>query len=61
MWGVGWLIDLFLIPWMDREADLRFVAGRLDYSIVWILLTFLGWFDIHRFYIENGSRDSFIC
>ena len=49
--GIGWLIDLFLIPWMDREADLRYVAGRLDYSIVWILLTFLGWLGIHRFYI----------
>src|SRR5450830_670250 len=25
--GIGWLIDLFLIPAMDREADLRFTAG----------------------------------
>jgi hypothetical protein len=25
--GIGWLIDLFLIPAMDREADLRFNAG----------------------------------
>ena len=49
--GVGWLIDLFLIPGMDREADLRFRVGRISYTVAWILLTFLGFFGIHRFYI----------
>ena len=39
--GVGWIIDLFLIPGMDREADLRFTAGEIDYNLAWILLTFL--------------------
>ncbi len=48
--GVGWLIDLFLIPGMDRQADARFAAGRYDYSVAWILQTFLGVFGIHRFY-----------
>jgi TM2 domain-containing membrane protein YozV len=48
---IGWIIDLFLIPSMDREADFRFRAGHLDYSIAWILLTFLGIFGIHRFYM----------
>jgi len=48
--GVGWLIDLFLIPSMDREADLRFNAGTTDYSVAWILLTFLGVFGVHRMY-----------
>jgi TM2 domain-containing membrane protein YozV len=48
---IGWLIDLFLIPAMDRQADFRFRSGRLDYSVAWILLTFLGLFGIHRFYI----------
>ena len=48
---VGWLIDLFLIPSMDRDADRRFVAGRIDYSVAWILLTFLGVFGGHRFYM----------
>jgi TM2 domain-containing membrane protein YozV len=38
---IGWIIDLFLIPGMDREADFRFQAGHVDYSIAWILLTFL--------------------
>lgn len=49
--GVGWLIDLFLIPLMDREADFKFRAGRYDYSVAWILQTFLGLFGIHRFYL----------
>jgi TM2 domain-containing membrane protein YozV len=48
---IGWIIDLFLIPGMDREADFRFQAGHVDYSIAWILLTFLGVFGIHRFYL----------
>lgn len=49
--GIGWIIDLFLIPSMEREADLRFTAGPLDYTVAWIFLTFLGVFGIHRFYI----------
>ena len=48
---IGWLIDLFLIPSMDREADVRFQAGRVNYTVAWILLTFLGFFGIHRFYM----------
>jgi TM2 domain-containing membrane protein YozV len=48
--GIGWLIDLFLIPSMDREADARFAPGRIDYSVAWILLTFLGLFGVHRMY-----------
>ena len=48
--GIGWLVDLFLMPSLERDADLRFHAGPLDYTIAWILLTFLGVFGIHRFY-----------
>ena len=48
---IGWLIDLFLIPGMDRDADLRFTAGPLDYNVAWILLTFLGLFGVHRMYM----------
>lgn len=47
---IGWLIDLVLIPGMDRQANYRFVAGPWDYTIAWALLTFLGVFGIHRFY-----------
>ncbi|MCB1837450.1 MAG: NINE protein [Alcanivoracaceae bacterium] len=48
---IGWIIDLFLIPGMDRDADRRYVAGPIGYNIAWILLTFLGVFGIHRFYM----------
>ncbi len=47
---VGWIIDLFLIPGMDQEAELQFTEGQYDYNIAWILLTFLGVFGVHRFY-----------
>ena len=49
--GIGWIIDLFLIPGMAREADTRFRTGELDYSIGWILLVFLGLFGVHRMYM----------
>lgn len=50
---VGWLVDLLLIPGMDREADLRFEPGPVDYNVAWILLTFLGLFGAHRLYLEK--------
>lgn len=49
--GIGWLIDVFLIPGMDRDASLRYEIGPIDYSLAWILLTFLGPLGIHRFYM----------
>ena len=49
--GIGWLIDLFLIPSMDRSADRRYTAGRTNYTISWVLLTFLGVFGMHRLYL----------
>ena len=27
---IGWIVDLFLIPSMDKEASGRFAAGRYD-------------------------------
>ena len=48
---IGWLVDLFLIPSMDRSADLRFKSGRINYSVAWLLLTFLGLFGVHRMYM----------
>lgn len=49
--GIGWIIDLFLIPSMDREADQRFSGGAINYSVAWLLLTFLGFFGVHRMYM----------
>ncbi|SFF37362.1 TM2 domain-containing membrane protein YozV [Fontimonas thermophila] len=48
---IGWIIDLFLIPSMDRAADIKYRAGPVNYSVAWVLLTFLGIFGIHRFYM----------
>ena len=48
---IGWIIDLFLIPSMDRAADFKYTAGPKHYTVTWLLLTFLGIFGIHRFYL----------
>ncbi|MFW6324674.1 MAG: TM2 domain-containing protein, partial [Desulfovibrionales bacterium] len=48
---LGWILDLFLMPSLDRQADLRFHPGRINYNIAWILLTFLGLFGVHRMYM----------
>src|SRR3970282_2920721 len=49
--GAGWLTDPFLIPWMERSAERRYAAGLISYNVTWILLTFLGIFGVHRFYM----------
>ncbi len=50
---IGWIIDFFLIPSMDRQSDFRYRSGDIDYTVAWILLTFLGLFGIHRFYMKK--------
>jgi len=49
--GVGWILDLFLMTALARSANQRYRRGQFDYSIAWILQTFLGAFGIHRFYL----------
>lgn len=51
--GVGWLVDIFLIPGMDATADRRYQGGtgKLDYNIAWVFLVFLGIFGAHRIYM----------
>ena len=49
--GIGWLIDLFLIPSMDRAAERKYASGPIDYNAAWLLLTFLGYLGAHRFYM----------
>ena len=48
---IGWIVDLFLIPSMDRAADQRYRGAGKSYNLSWILLTFLGVFGLHRFYL----------
>lgn len=49
--GIGWLIDLFLIPSMSSQATTKFQPGIIDYSLAWALLTFLGILGVHRMYM----------
>jgi len=49
--GIGWIVDLFLIPEMNREAGIRAIPGPIDYNVAWLLLVFLGLFGVHRFYL----------
>ena len=49
--GIGWIVDLFLIPSMDRLADQKSVDGPTDHTVAWALLIFLGVFGAHRFYL----------
>ena len=51
LFGIGWLIDLFLVPSMNRDAALRFTVGRVDYNFAWILLTFFGLLGFHRMFM----------
>lgn len=49
--GIGWVVDLFLMPGLDEQADRRYKRGRLSYTAAWVLLTFGGVFGLHRFYL----------
>ena len=51
--GIGWLIDLILIPGMHEDASRKYVPGPHDYTVCWLLLTFLGVFGVHRLYLEK--------
>ncbi len=48
---IGWIVDLFLIPSLNRQADIRFHDGEINFSIAWLLLTFVGLLGIHRMYM----------
>ncbi len=48
---IGWIVDLFLIPGMNEDADIWFRQGAIDFNIAWLLLTYLGIFGIHRMYM----------
>lgn len=56
---VGWIVDLFLIPSMHREAERRYVAGEVDYNVAWLLVTFLGVFGAHRLYMGKWLSGGF--
>ena len=51
--GIGWIVDLFLIPAMNNETRSQFRPGEIDYSIAWLLLALVGVFGMHRFYMGD--------
>jgi TM2 domain-containing membrane protein YozV len=51
LFGIGWFIDLFLIPSMHRSCDYRYEPGEVNYNVAWLLLAWLGCFGVDRFYI----------
>ena len=49
--GIGWLIDLFLIPSLSRQASKQFTSGEYDYGLAWVLMAYAGFLGVHRFYM----------
>ena len=50
---IGWIIDLFLIPGMERKAERKYISGPIDFNVCWLLLIFLGPLGAHRFYMQK--------
>lgn len=48
---IGWIVDLFLMPRLEAQADRRYIAGDKNYTVAWVLLTFTGVFGLHRLYM----------
>jgi TM2 domain-containing membrane protein YozV len=51
--GVGVLVDLFLLPRLQRSVERRYQAGVYSYTAAWGLLLCLGVFGAHRFYLGH--------
>jgi len=49
--GIGWIVDLFLMPKLEAEADRSFASGPINYTAAWVLLVFVGPLGLHRFYL----------
>jgi TM2 domain-containing membrane protein YozV len=60
--GVGWIVDLFLIPGLRREMGNKFQFGRYNYTTGWLLLVLLGLLGAHRFYAGKwGTGLLYLC
>ena len=50
VFGIGWIVDAFLIPSMNDETRRCYQSGPIDYNLAWVFLMLLGVLGIHRFY-----------
>jgi TM2 domain-containing membrane protein YozV len=50
---VGWIIDLFLMPFLARSARQVNIPGPYDHNMAWLLHSFflVGLLGLHRFYL----------
>ena len=53
--GVGWILDLFLMPFLNRGAHRRYFDGPYNYDFAWILQTFFGVLGLHRMYLGKWA------
>lgn len=60
--GIGWILDIFFIPGMVENAELKFEPGEKSFTTSWILLLLLGLFGVHRFYLGKvWSGIAYLC
>ena len=39
------------MPGMHQDAEIKYINGRYNYNIAWLLVTFGGALGLHRFYL----------
>ncbi|ATH07348.1 hypothetical protein BIY24_05175 [Halobacteriovorax marinus] len=62
LFGIGWIVDFFLIPSMDDETDIVYWDGDIQYNVAWVLLVLVGYLGFHRLYMGKiGTGILYLC